>query len=349
MAAVACGLLCRRRMRKPSLVSVLLVVVGGLVVCMGTIDGPSGHGDDDTHAKNDAGPGVNDDDGGGLLNKIDAAPAPDAGGSSGGDPVLVGAGDIGSCESVGDDETAALLDDIEGTIFTAGDNGYDDGSLEEFMECFQPNWGRHKARIRPAPGNHEYYADPPGSGYFTYFGAAAGPPGKGWYSYDLGAWHIIVLNTNRECEEISCAAGDEQERWLRADLEAHPNLCTLAIYHHPRFSSGDHGNNDFVQDFWTTLYDHHVDVVLNGHDHSYERFAPQDARGDADPTGVREFVVGTGGVGHYDMHVPEPNSEVMQNSENGVLKLTLHASSYDWEFITAAGGKFHDSGTGACH
>jgi hypothetical protein len=336
-------------MRKASLWSSFLVVLAGLSGCTGSIDGPSRLGDDDVAARFDAGPSGGDADGA-PDDSIDAAPLPDAVvNNSGGDPVLVGAGDIGSCDSTGDEATAALLDDIDGTIFTAGDNGYDDGSPAEFMHCFHPSWGRHKARIRPAPGNHEYYADPPGSGYFGYFGAAAGPPGKGWYSYDLGAWHIIVLNTNRECEEISCAANSAQGKWLREDLEAHANLCTLAIYHHPRFSSGDHGDNDFVQDFWAELYAHHADVVVNGHDHSYERFAPQDAHGDADPTGLREFVVGTGGVGHYDLNMAEPNSEVRQNTDHGVLKLTLHEASYDWEFIPAGGGSFHDSGTGACH
>ena len=264
--------------------------------------------------------------------------------------VFVGAGDIAMCDALEPArQTGQLLRTIGGTVFVLGDNAYFSGSAREYRDCYDPTWGSERGRTRPVPGNHEYDGASAGIPYFSYFGTQAGTAGLGYYSYDLGAWHIIVLNTNRECEEISCAAGHEQEQWLRADLEAHPNLCTLAIYHHPRFSSGDHGNNDFVQDFWKTLYDHHVDVVLNGHDHDYERFAPQDARGEADPTGVREFVVGTGGVGHYDMHVPEPNSEAMQNTENGVLKLTLHASSYDWEFITAAGGSFHDSGTGACH
>ena len=269
-------------------------------------------------------------------------------GNADGPVTVLAAGDIASCGSEGDERTAALLGRHQGTVLVLGDAVYDSGEPSEFQQCYEPTWGRALDRTRPVPGNHDYETDA-AQGYFDFFGSRAGAPRKGWYSYDLGAWHIIILNTNRECEEISCAAGGEQGQWLRADLAAHPNLCTLAIYHHPRFSSGDHGNNDFVQDFWTTLYEHHVDVVLNGHDHHYERFAPQDVRGLADPTGVREFVVGTGGVGHYDMHVPEPNSEAMQNSENGVLKLTLHASSYDWEFITAAGGSFHDSGTGACH
>ena len=302
-------------------------------------------------AATDAAADSSGDGGGGPSPRIDAGGGGGIDGSppGGEDPVLVGAGDIGNCDSQGDEATADLLDSIDGTIFVAGDLAYDDGTYREFMACFDPSWGRHKARIKPTPGNHEYYSDPPGSGYFRYFGAAAGDPDKGYYSYDLGKWHIIVLNTNRECEDIPCDAGSAQETWLREDLAAHPTACTLAVFHHPRFSSGDHGNNDFVQDLWQALDDGGVDVALQGHDHSYERFAPQDASGRADPAGIRSFVVGTGGVNHYEITDAQPNSEVRNDDTHGVLKLTLHPTSYSWAFVPVAGKSFADAGRGDCH
>jgi len=249
---------------------------------------------------------------------------------------------------VNDEATAKLLDVIPGTVFTAGDNAYPDGTLEQYLNCYGPTWGRHKARTHPAAGNHEYHT-PGAAGYFRYFGAAAGDPTKGYYSYDLGAWHIIVINSN--CTFIGgCQAGSPQEQWLEADLVAHPAPCTLAYWHHPRFSSGFHGNDTEMQPIWQALYTAGVDVVINGHSHMYERFAPQGPAGQADAQyGLREFVVGTGGDKLEPMRTVQPNSEVRNNSTHGVLKLTLHPSGYDWVFIPVAGASFTDVGQGTCH
>jgi uncharacterized protein YjdB len=261
------------------------------------------------------------------------------------DPVLVGAGDIASCDSNGDEATANLLDNITGTVFTAGDNVYDSGLASEFAACFDPTWGRHKARIRPAPGNHETYGTDDMAGYYGYFGAAAGEFGKGYYSYNLGAWHIVVMNSN-----LDVSTGSAQETWLRADLAANPTACTLAIWHYPRFSSGDHGSDASMQDIWQTLYNAGADVVVSGHDHNYERFAPQTPTGVADAArGIRQFVVGTGGASHYAVGTPIANSQITDENTFGVLKFTLHASSYDWQFVPIAGSTFTDSGTGTCH
>jgi hypothetical protein len=261
--------------------------------------------------------------------------------------VLVGAGDIADCNSAGDEATAALLDGINGTVFTTGDNVYETGTATEFANCYNPSWGRHKARTRPSVGNHEY-GTAGATGYFGYFGSAAGEQGKGYYSYDLGAWHIVVLNSN--CAQVGgCQAGSVQEQWLRADLAAHPAACTLAYWHHPRFSSGQHGNNSAMQPFWQALYDFGADVVLNGHDHTYERFAPQTPSGASDPQrGIRQFVVGTGGRSHYGFPNSPPNSEVRNGNTFGVLKLTLSSNTYNWQFVPVAGGTFTDSGTGTC-
>ena len=266
------------------------------------------------------------------------------------DPVIVGAGDIASCSSTGDEATANLLDNIAGTVITLGDNAYSSGTATEYTNCYGPSWGRHLARTKPSPGNHEYNTLD-ATGYYGYFGSAAGDPAKGYYSYDVGAWHVIVLNSNSSCTTISCAAGSAQDTWLRADLAAHSNVCTLAYWHHPRFNSGaSHGNNTAVANFWDALYLYGADVILNGHEHVYERFAPQTPSAVADPTtGIRQFTVGTGGVSHYTFGTIQPNSEVRNATAYGVLKLTLHATSYDWQFVPVAGATFTDSGTGSCH
>lgn len=251
--------------------------------------------------------------------------------------VFVGAGDIASCDNTRDDATAQLLDAIEGTVFTLGDNAYSDGTTSDFNNCYAPNWGRHKDRTRPSAGNHDYNTSG-ASGYYTYFGAAASPLDtnctshcKGYYSYDLGAWHIIVLNS-----EIDRDAGSPQVQWLLADLAANDSVCTLAYWHRPRFSSGQHGNNTSFDTFWQALYDYRADVVLNGHDHTYERFARQNPSGQADPNGIRQFVVGTGGSALYSFKTIRANSEVRNNSTWGVLKLTLDPFSYSWDFIPVA-------------
>lgn len=266
--------------------------------------------------------------------------------------ILVGAGDIAVCGNPSAEATAKLVESVlqspDATAFTLGDNVYNDGTTAEFANCYDPTWGRFKARTRPAPGNHDYHT-PKASGYYTYFGPSAGDPSKGYYSYNLGAWHVIVLNSN--CSEVGgCDAGSAQEQWLRADLAANPKTCTLAYWHHPRFSSGRHGSNQTYQPFWQALFDAGVDVVLTGHDHTYERFARQDPTGKADAAkGIRAFVVGTGGAGFYDRVTNEANSEVWSNAAWGVLKLTLSETRYTWEFLPVAGKTFTDSGSEDCH
>lgn len=264
--------------------------------------------------------------------------------------ILIGASDIASCSYDRDESTAQLLDVIPGTVVTMGDNVYPNGSLSQFNSCYESTWGRHKDRTRPSPGNHAYNTAG-AAGYYSYFGAAASPLEPdctsncgGYYSYNLGAWHIIALNS-----EIALGAGSEQEQWLRADLAANPNTCTLAYWHKPLFSSGSHGNNSSIQAIWQALYDYGADLVLNGHDHTYERFAPQSPAGKAEPTrGIREFVVGTGGASLYSFSSIQPNSEVRNNTAWGVLKLTLHPTGYDWEFVPIAGQTFTDAGSGSC-
>jgi len=263
--------------------------------------------------------------------------------------VLVGAGDIASCSSTGKEATAALLDRIPGAVITIGDNAYPDGSAADFTRCYDPSWGRHRARTRPTPGDHDY-ATPGASGYFDYFGAAAGDRGKGYYSYDLGAWHLVALNS-----VIANGPTSEQVRWLRADLAASRKRCVLAYFHHPRFFSSTStapggGVNDYERVFWDVLYQAGAAIVLNGDQHHYERFAPQTPDGLLDLTaGIREFVVGTGGA---DLSAPtsiRANSEVRNGDTFGVLKLTLAAGRYAWEFIPTAGLTFRDAGRGVCH
>ena len=268
------------------------------------------------------------------------------------DPILVGAGDIANCgpNSTRDSATANLLDNIPGTVFTLGDNAYPDGTLAQFTSCYGPTWGRHKARTRPTAGNHDYHVTGAG-GYYTYFGKRASPLDtnctsncRGYYSYNLGAWHIIALNS-----EIDHSLGSPQERWLRADLAANRSVCTLAYWHKPLFSSGQHGNIRGVKPFWDALYAYGADVVLSGHDHLYERFAPQTPAGQASPDrGIREFVVGTGGSILYRFSQIRANSEVRNNRTWGVLKLTLHPTSYSWEFVPIAGQTFTDAGSADC-
>src|SRR6266480_2331045 len=257
--------------------------------------------------------------------------------------VLVGAGDIADCTT--GEPTAKLLDNIAGTVFTAGDNAYSNGTAAEYASCYDPSWGRHKARTRPAPGNHDYGTSG-ATGYYNYFGALAGPAGLGYYSYELGAWHIISLNSN-----VSMSAGSAQETWLRSDLAASTKTCTVAYWHHPRFSSGSsHGSSTMSADVFQALYDAGAEIVIVGHDHEYERFGPQTPNAGADPVrGIREFVVGTGGAGLYSFATPLPNSEVRDNTSHGVLKLTLSDGSYTWQYIPVAGNSFTDSGSGTCH
>ena len=263
--------------------------------------------------------------------------------------VLVGAGDIADCADLsGAEATAKLLEQIPGTVMAVGDLAYPDGSKKNFT-CYEQTWGRVKARTRPAPGNHEFHAAM-ATPYFDYFGAAAGDTKNGYYSYELGTWHIVALNS--ECKDIGgCDANSREVKWLRADLAAHPTACTLAYFHKPLFSSGSaHGNDPEMKPLWQALYDGNAEAVINGHDHNYERFAPQNPDGVSDAArGIREFVVGTGGKGHRPMALLKPNSESQNADTFGVLKLTLRAGAYDWQFIPEAGKSFTDSGTGKCH
>ncbi len=263
-------------------------------------------------------------------------------------PILVGAGDIADCTDLsGAEATAKLLEQIPGTVMAVGDLAYPDGSKEN-LACYDKTWGRVKARTRPAPGNHEFHAAG-ARPYFAYFGAAAGPK-DGYYSYELGTWHILALNS--ECKDIGgCDAGSREVRWLRADLAAHPAACTLAYFHKPLFSSGSaHGNDPEMKPLWQALYDANAEVVVNGHDHNYERFAPQNPDGASDSArGIREFVVGTGGKNHRPILLAKPNSESRNADAFGVLKLTLRSGGYDWQFIPEPGKVFQDAGSGKCH
>jgi calcineurin-like phosphoesterase family protein len=243
---------------------------------------------------------------------------------------LVAAGDVGDCDATADEATARLLDRLPGTIALLGDSVYERGSPSEFRRCFA--WARHKSRIRPAVGNHEYLT-PGAAGYFGYFGVPQ------WYSYDLGAWHVVVLNTN--CAPAGgCGADSRQARWLRADLAAHPALCTLAYAHHPRFSSGLHGSDGTIDALWRILRARRVDVYLAGHDHDYERFTPFG--------GLRQFVVGTGGRGLYPVLRRIPGSQAAQSHAHGVLALTLRADGYSWRFVPVAGDRYSDAGRSQC-
>jgi hypothetical protein len=258
--------------------------------------------------------------------------------------VLVGAGDIANCDMLGGARaTAALLDKIGGTVFTLGDHAYPSGTAKQFEDCYEPTWGRHKGRTRPTLGNHDILTER-GRPYFEYFGDNAGPRGRGYYSYDLGPWHIISLNGTAVVD-----AGSPQSRWLREDLASHSSDCVLAYWHMPLFSSGPHGGGSEMKEVWKVLHDAGADVVVNSHDHMYERFAPLNRDGKPDPErGIRVFLVGTGGAGVYKMKKPAAHSEVRDNTTYGVLKFTLRKGRYTWEFIPMAGQAFTDSGSAVC-
>jgi hypothetical protein len=271
-------------------------------------------------------------------------PAP----SSSADPILVGAGDIADCDLDDDTATAKLIEGIPAAaVFTAGDNVYPNGTAEQYHDCYDPTWGQFRDRTRPAPGNHDTNTKDL-AGYVAYFGAAAEPNGTSWYSYDLGTWHIVVLDS--DCAAVGgCGADSVQGLWLTADLAASNAECTLAIWHHPRFSSGEHGNDVSVAPFWQALYDAGADVVINGHDHDYERFAPQDPNGNQDRVrGIREFVVGTGGAALRTFPRAQPNSELRFATSHGVIELVLHEKSYEWAFLPTT-GDVSDSGKAPCH
>jgi hypothetical protein len=258
------------------------------------------------------------------------------------DAVFVGAGDVDGCGRLEPEYTARLLDRIPGTVFVAGDATYPSGTLSNYLNCYGPTWGRHLWRTFAVPGNHDYYDDG-GAAFFQYFGAAAGPPGLGYFSHTLGAWHVVMLNSM-----VPSQAGTPQYEWLRQDLAASKAACTIAVWHHPLFSSGQNGNNAFMRDVWALLVQHGADIVVNGDDHTYERFAPQDQNGRANARGIREFVVGTGGYALYNRGQTQANSEVFENRTYGVLKLTLKSGGYDWEFVPIDGQTFRDAGSGSC-
>ena len=281
------------------------------------------------------------------------------------DPVIAAAGDI-SCDPAdpsyngGAGTATACRMRATSDLLTAGglaavlllgDNQYEDGSLAKFQASFDPTWGRVKAITRPAVGNHEYLT-PGAAGYFSYFGAAAGDPDEGWYSFDLGGWHLIALNSN--CAAVGgCGPDSPQGRWLAADLAANAadgNRCLLAFWHHPRFSSGPHGNDPVTAPFWDALYAAGADVILNGHDHVYERFSPQSPAGVADGArGIRQFTVGSGGKNHTGFPALAANSSVRNADTFGVLELTLRPNGYEWRFRPEAGKTFTDSGKALCH
>jgi hypothetical protein len=307
-----------------------------------------------------------------------------------GDPaILAGAGDIARCYPGSDAtqfspptadnpamQTARLLQRLpNATVMAIGDNAYEFGSPLDYSGCYQPTWGRLRHRTRPAPGNHEYLT-PGAAGYFGYFGQRAAPP-LGYYSYELGNWHVVVINSTTQVYACwppelteypvgfpvlpvpaqpgpaagrACAGDVAQQLWLAADLAAHRDaVCTIAYFHHPRFSSGMHGNQYQMQKIWDILYANDVDVVVSGHDHLYERFAPQDPDGNADPTrGIRQFTVGTGGAEFYGLSTRQPNSEVFINDVHGVLVLALGARGYAWSF-EGVDHSTPDAGSGECH
>ena len=265
------------------------------------------------------------------------------------DPVLVGAGSIANCRTANDDATARIVASIPGTVFTLGDAAGSKGTSADYRTCYGPTWGVFLDRTRPAIGSGDY-GTPGAAGYFGYFGARAGSPAQSWYAYDLGSWRIYVLNSS--CTLIGgCGKGSAEERWLLADLASHPRACIGAYWQKARFSSGTFGDDRAFQAFWTDLYDHGAEFVINGHDRNYQRYAPQTPAGRPDPArGIREFVVGTGGNGLANVQVdPVPNREVANDTSYGVLKLVLHPSGYEWQFVSTPAVPFTDSGADSCH
>lgn len=264
------------------------------------------------------------------------------------------AGDIADCRKeaapdsmaarTADLVAAGLAKDSKALAITLGDNTYPVGRPEEFDRCYEPTWGRFKARTLPAPGNHDY-AMPKALGYYNYFGELAGPERRGYYAIQRGGWQIIALNSNLDPSQMQ-----PQLDWLKQLLSSNKQRCTLAFWHHPLVSSGGHGNNEIMQAAWKMLSEAKADIVLASHDHDYERLAPLDANGERDEQdGIRSFVVGTGGARLTPMFLPRPATEIRDNTTFGVLKLSLHEKSYEWEFLPVAGQSFSDKGQGVCH
>ena len=266
-----------------------------------------------------------------------------------GDPVITAAGDIADpAASSAVRATADLIQSIDPSVaLTLGDNQYPSGLLSDYLSGYDPTWGSFLSRTSPAPGNHEYNSSSTAAGYFEYFGSRAP---DAYYSYEVGAWHLISLNSN--CSHVGgCGPGSPQHKWLKGDLAAHPTTCTLAYWHHPRWSSGTkHGGTAATSELWTLLYEAGAELVLSGHEHNYERFAPQDPIGRLDEAnGVVQIVAGTGGKSHYPFGAPKPNSVARSSTAFGVLKLTLHSRGYDFAFRPIPGDTFTDSGSEKCH
>ena len=280
---------------------------------------------------------------------LGSGPPPSFAPLASGTVVLLGAGDIAVCDSDADEATARLLDALEGTVFTTGDNVYPSGTSDHFARCYDPTWGRHLERTRfPVAGNHEWDIDE-ASGYLEYFGTTAQPAATTWSAATVGSWRVIVLDSN--CPAVGgCGEGSAQLDWLRGELAANTARCTVALWHHPRFSSGAHGGDDRTASFWRELYANDAELILNGHDHHYERFAPQDPDGVADAgAGIRQIVVGTGGAALRRLGADAPNSESSNVATHGILRLVLGTSGYEWAFVPVAGGTFTDAGAGTCH
>lgn len=268
-----------------------------------------------------------------------------------GDPTLAAAGDIvGDCtgSSCGYRKTAAVITSLNPTtVLALGDISNRSGAATDYTSRFNSSWGVFKPKIRPVPGNHDYLVAG-AANFFKYFGAAANPP-HGYYSYNVGTWHIVAINSN--CSKVGgCQAGSAQEKWLKNDLAQHPAACTLAFWHHPRYSSGTGGNNTSMKAIFQDLYNAGADVILSGHSHDYERFAPQNNASQRDNAdGIRQFVVGTGGSFFTRFGTIKPNSLVRNNNTFGVLMMTLGVSSYSWKFVPVAGKTFTDRGSANCH
>jgi hypothetical protein len=272
-------------------------------------------------------------------------------------PIVAAAGDI-AC-APGDPVTPTTCHQMQTSnlfvgnpaitaVLPLGDEQYEDGLLSEFQNSYDLSWGRALGRTHPVPGNHEYASGSNGNGYFAYFGARAGTAGRGWYSFNVGQWHLVALNSN--CSAVGgCGSSSPQVTFLKNDLAAHHPACTLAYWHHARFSSGPNGNLAAYDPIWKVLYSHHVDVVLSGHDHIYERYALQTPAQARDPKhGIREFVVGTGGRSLDPFTGPFTNGQFRQRSQFGILKLTLHPHRYEWRYVSAAKHVL-DSGETDCH
>jgi len=270
-----------------------------------------------------------------LLAAGDIACAPDSASFHG------GSGTPNACRASTTAEMAMKLSPT--AVLALGDIQYGSGALADYQASFDRSWGRLRSVLYPVPGDKEYQGNSEGKTYFSYFGMTAGQPGEGYYSFNLGAWHIVALNSN-----IPHGPGSPQERWLSADLESSRSSCTLAFWHRPRFSSGGNGNGISMTALWQTLYDYHADVVLSASDHDYERFAPQTAQGRKAADGIREFVVGTGGASHGGVGTRAANSEIFNNDTFGLLRLDLHDGAYDWRFLPEAGKRFSDAGHGVC-